>query len=454
MSNQPGLKILYKPVILVHLYLLMLMILYTLGPFKWKTENPFLFYTYIIIAEILFQIGYAKTIKKLYGKYIRFKKTTNNCHNSLIISQEAILRYLSIFIFVNLILTCMYLLRNTELDSFSITKIFLNIKRGIVESDKQYIAKFSSVIKFGGQYLAPIMTLMSPFTWPVIPLSIFYFKKFSLLNKILIILTIFFETARWISTGTNKGVIDLILIFSTIILVKQWQKSFKNKIDYNKMNKNKNLISFLVLILFLMFGFIFFGNNISSRVNDSYEIMSIITGDTKIDLNSPLMKITPRELQPLLVYTTSYLTQGYYGLSLALTEPFYPMFGVGNSYFLIENIQAFFNVDLWQYTYQARIAYKNWDPFVNWHSLYVWLANDLSFWGVLLLMYFWGKYLAILIFKSVVYEDPIGISLLILMFIAIFYIPANNQILSSPFTFMAFWGLNILWIVKKCIVTT
>lgn len=441
-----GLRTLYKPMQIAQLYLIGVIVLYILGPLEWRTENPFFFYMFLFFAQWLLYIGFTTTMKRIYFKNIGTEQPLEN-EKALIIGHKAILKYLRVFIVINLILTCMYLLRNTGLSSFSISQIIENIQKGFTSAGTQYVSKFSTDIAFGGRILAPIITLTSPLTWPVIPLSIVYFKKLSPINKFLSVLTMFFEAARWISTGTNKGVIDLILIFVAIILIKQWQKRYEGVVK-KVTKRRKNFWAIAIIVVLMTMGLSIFGNNISSRVNENYHTISLITGMTEVNLKSPLMMICPKSLQPLLVYMTSYLTQGYYGLSLALDEPFIPMLGVGNSYFLIENFQELLNIDIWQYTYQARIAYEGWHPFVNWHSLYMWLANDISFLGVLILMYFFGKYSAVVTYKCIANKDPIATALFCLILLCFFYFPCNNQILSSPITFMAFWGLNALWLYK------
>jgi len=445
-TNHLRIKILYRPMQITQLYLISVIILYILGPLDWRTENPFFLYMFLFIAQGLLYLGFSITMKRLYLNSVKNEQQVED-EKVLLIGHKAVLEYLKIFIVINLILTCLYLMRNTGLSSFSISQIYENIQRGLTSANTQYSAKFSTDIVFGGSILAPIITLMSPLTWPVIPLSLVYYKKLGLTNKVLTILTIFFEAARWISTGTNKGVIDLILIFLAVIFIKQWQKGYEAKVKRTS-KMNMRFRSSVIIIICMVMGFSVFENNISSRLNENYDTVSLITGMTEVNLKAPLMMISPQSLQPILIYSTQYLTQGYYGLSLALDEPFVPMFGVGNSYFLIKKFQDLLNIDIWQYTYQARIAYKGWDPFVNWHSIYMWLANDISFLGVLILMYFFGKYFAVVTFKCIVYKDPIASAVFCLILLCFFYLPCNNQILSSPITFMAFLGLNAFWLYR------
>jgi hypothetical protein len=433
-------KIVYQPIIYVELYLLGIIVLYLFGPLEWKTQNPRLFYGFIILAQVLLFLGYCTMMAKIHQRELNISYKDN-----ILISHLTIQKYLNIFITINLIITIMYLMRNTGLAEFSMKLIVENLKKGLTDSASQYLDKFEAQILFGGRWLAPLITLSSPLLWPVLPLSFIYFNKLGLYNKIITLITIFFESARWISTGTNKGVIDLILIIVFIFFLKTWQK----KIVEDKKTIGKN-VSIIVAIVLLIIGMAFFSNNIGSRLNKNYDTVTLITGNTEVNLDAPLMKVIPANLRPLMVYATQYLTQGYYGLSLALDEPFVPMYGIGNSVFLIENFQEMLGVDLYQYTYAVRISDEGWAPFMNWHSAYTWLANDLSFFGVIVLMYFFGKYFALVSYKSIVYKDPIASVLLCLILLMFFYLPCNNQILSSPLTFMSFWTLNATWLFISC----
>jgi len=434
-------KILYNPIKIVMFYFIGLFILYIWGPLEWKTQNSFLLYLFLFAAFGLIYMGYNVTMRKI------IKKSNNeNIEEKLIVGHSTIIKFLKVFITINLLLTTLFLIRTTGLTSFSLNQIMSNLMNGLTDAGSQYNSKFENSGLFGGNLLAPIFTLLSPLLWPVIPLSIIYFKQLNFFNKILAVITIFIEAIRWISTGTNKGIIDLVLIIVAIVFLKQWQKSHETSV-VRKIGK-KVRVTFITIILIII-GLSLFQNNISSRINDDYNIVSYITNNTEVNVNSPIMMLVPQSIQPLIVYSTLYLTQGFYGLSLTLDEPFIPMFGVGNSYFLIENFSDLFNIDLWKYSYQSRVAYEGWQPLLNWHSIFSWLANDISYFGVLFLMYFLGKYFAVVYYRSVVNKDPIASTIFCLLVICFFYFSSNNQVLSSPSTFMAFYALNLLWFYKK-----
>lgn len=438
-------RVFYKPLKIVMVYFLILIIIYIWGPMEWRTENPFLLYMFLFLSQGLIYLGYTTTIKKMYKKDQVYSRQNTRL---LILNHSLILKCLSVLISINLIMTVLMFIRTTGLSSFSVDHIINNLISGITDPGAQYYSKFDRENNlYGGNILAPLYTLLSPILWPVIPLSIIYYKKLSIINKAFLILTVLLESIRWISNGTNKGIVDLVLIILSVLMLKQLQKKHDRVVELvSKKSKRIRIAIFTVMLIIV--GLSVFENNISSRINENYYTVSAITNNTNINEDAPLMKLVPQDIQPLLVYATQYLTQGYYGLSLTLDEPFVPMFGIGNSYFLISNIEQLYDVNIFQYTYQSRIQFKGWDPLLNWSSIYSWLANDFSYFGVLLLMFFLGKYFAIVYYKSLVYKDPITSVLFSLLLICFFYFPANNQILSTPSMFMSFLGLNLLWFYK------
>ena len=171
--------------------------------------------------------------------------------------------------------------------------------------------------------------------------------------------------------------------------------------------------------------------------------------NTEIDINTPIVSQLSRDLQISYVYISSYLTQGYYGFSLALDEEFIPMFGIGSSMFLIENSSELIDENLYELTYMYRIRDEGWDPFVNWHSIYVWLANDFTFIGVIFFMFFLGYLFSDIFINAIFLKSKLAISLLCMTMIIIIFIPANNQLLSYPSTFISFWFILILYLLRK-----
>lgn len=427
-----------KPLKLILIYFLLSYILFFFGPVMYNIPNKILLILFLFFSNIFFVIGYKVYLKKYVQKVNKDYSYTKVFYK--------LKKYFIVLIYINFFMVLFFTIREIGVSTFSFNSIVVKFLSAINNPGKQYNLKFKLIKTFGGNILAPMHTFFSMVLWPMIPLSLFYIKKLSLFNRLVVFFTISIEIIRWISTGTNKGVIDIILIIMSITYLKANIKT--NKIlglkRINKINFKKIILYFFLIII----GLYIFEKNIFSRTNGNIGIIRNIL-KSKIDYENLMIKVLPFKLKPILIYVTGYLTQGYYGLSLALDKKFIPMFGIGNSYFLISKIESIFSTDIFQYTYQARIQNLGWNPFVNWHTAYLWLANDLSFVGVIIFMFFLGQYYIYIYYKSIVNEDPICISLFCLINIGLFYFPLNNQIMSTPSMFMSFIFLNIILIFRK-----
>ncbi len=234
----------------------------------------------------------------------------------------------------------------------------------------------------------------------------------------------------------NKGIIELLLIFGTVLMIKRLQNRYLSFTSSKKSIKNK-LKFYVPVIILTILGFVMFSNTIDSRVGGIWD-QEFFQKNASINANAVLMHVVPDSFKPTMVYMTSYLTQGYYALSLALNEPFTPMYGIGNSMFLMDNFKKILGTDFFQYTYQTKLDYLGWDPLVNWHSIYVWLANDISFYGILPLLYFLGKFFGKISIDTINNKNPIACAIFCLLLVMFFYFPLNYQILSYPTTSWAF----------------
>ncbi|WP_034536981.1 hypothetical protein [Carnobacterium inhibens] len=425
-------NILVFPMLMVQMYLIVVVILYRLGPWEWPTHRPVLFYFLIFLFQLFFGIGYLIGIKK----EISIKK----------LEKKNIKKILSFMIVINLIYTIFNFMHTVGLSSFSISTVLESFVNGIQNPSSQYQMKFNAD-KFGGSYFTYFSVLTSPIMWPTLPLSFYYFKSLDLKYKIIVVFSLFFELARWVATGTSKGIIDLIVILLVVIVTKHMRsRIIDNRKKFFDLKKYRFSI---IMVIMLVIGMLFFSNNVGDRVNQNWSDYSSGNGNVTINHDSFLMKLTPDNLKPTLIYLTSYLTQGYYAFSLALDLKFQPMFGIGNSMFLIENINELFGLNLYEQTYQYRMSIFGWDPYVNWHSFYVWVANDVHFFGVIIIMFLIGYLFGITYKNVLVNNDSIALILLCLTTLIIIYIPANNQVLSYPTTFITFWVLLFYWNFRK-----
>lgn len=426
-SNYIGKLKIYFPIILIQIYLIGTIVLYLFGPLKWETHNKWNFYSLILLYQLSLMFGYYSGIK--------VKNTSKKNQVNLVFLEK----YLMIVIILNIILTILMTVRLSSMTSLSIEGLIERFKMGLTNPEFQYSQKFNTVT-YGGKLLTYSSVLLSPLTWTAIPLGMYYFGSISKKIDILVILNIFVEIMHWVIRGTNKGLFDLAIIFSSILMLKYIKGKKRKKIS---VKAKILLLIFIVLILN------YFSNNISGRIGGNFNIISSICGGVEIDTNSGFTKILPVNIQNLVVILSSYLTQGYYAMSMAISLPFSSTMGIGNSIFLMENLKHLLGKDFFYRTYQFKLEQFGWDSQVNWHSFYLWIANDVHFIGVVFVMFLLGYVYANLIKEFLINESILSICLLILFMILFFYIPANNQIAAYPNTCITFMILMSIWLLKK-----
>jgi hypothetical protein len=163
-----------------------------------------------------------------------------------------------------------------------------------------------------------------------------------------------------------------------------------------------------------------------------------------------LLRVLPKGLRTAAVGATSYLTQGYYALYLSLREPFVPMYGVGNSFFLTQQaVKISGHKEIAGMSYPSRIQKYGWDALGRWSSIYPWIASDVSFPGAIVVVFLIGRFFAIAWFDALSSRNPFAYGMVALFAIMLFYFPANNQTSQFGEGFTAFWGILTAWLLTR-----
>jgi hypothetical protein len=103
--------------------------------------------------------------------------------------------------------------------------------------------------------------------------------------------------------------------------------------------------------------------------------------------------------------------------------------------------------NLMRKTYIGKLEKKGVDPFENWHSAYLWFANDFTFFGVPIVLFFIGLLFSVSWKSTLKLNDPFAPIIFIFCLIEIFYLCANNHLFS--FSFYSFHILVLLWILSR-----
>lgn len=257
-------------------------------------------------------------------------------------------------------------------------------------------------------------------------------KKLPLNYKIFYGFFVFIEAIFWYSRGTNFGIITLLVIFFLAYFL-----------NIKKINlKFVSNVFLLFLIAIIIFSFIM---SIRMEGVSSYDLSSYEIYLTTINYNSAILKFTPDFLHPIILSFFSYITQGYYFLSFGFDMGFRFTYFLGSNGSLI-GISNIINFPIENNTYVYRLlATYGIDPNVQWHSAYLWLASDFSFYLVPLYIFLLGFLLGISWVISINYNDYLFKILFIIVGGYILFLFSNTNFISS-FLYLFIFILILIFI--------
>ena len=275
-------------------------------------------------------------------------------------------------------------------------------------------------------------------------LGLYYFKKFDLIYKCIWIcfmgLLVFNNV---IGYGTQKIMGDIIVYAVVIAAIKMLDKSAKYR---------RRII--LLCMAGVLAGVVLFTIMQAERAASigltAANFSSRSDGLAYYDTDNIIFKILGDKLgYGFSALITSYLSSGYYGLSLCLQLPFIWCFGVGNSYALSVFANRFLG---WENMYYQSYLYRMEETFGrnglrSWNTIFPWLASDLTFPGVIILFLFVGYIWSVAWDEILKYRNPISIVLFANISLGLIFVPANNQLFSGIDACMTTPFVIIMWLV-------
>lgn len=406
----------YNLLIFIEMYLLITVVLFYFGPIDYPYVNTGKTLLLLFLYNLFFVVGYIISNNKIR----LFKKGKNEE-----ISTTKLNRIITVFSLISIFLSFGYFIE--YIGTINPLNIIDTILMGINQPDVAYLYNLN--LEKSGGFITKVTTILSPITYSLIPMGIYYLKKLKIMPKILLTISIIMEMGVFLSKGTNFGLFKIIVVFITIYII----QDKKIKIGFVKS------LSIVFVITYFLFA-------ISSRMNYT-SVPSYIFG-ISVDSENFIFKLLPIGLSIPIMLAISYVSQGYYGLSLAFLYEFKPTFGFGNGRFLMEKAEQVFNVDLWDRTYQAQMS-PIWNDRVNWHTAYLWFANDVSLYGVIMIMFILGVVFCAVLKDAKYNKNLIAIILLPLYMLMIIFLPANNIVFDNPLIFIPFIVFNIIWLLSN-----
>jgi hypothetical protein len=286
--------------------------------------------------------------------------------------------------------------------------------------------------------------LLGPLLGLLLPLTVFYWRELPRLVRLLALVSVLGFLAIYVAIGTNKAIADFVLLIPCLIVASACA-------GYVRLTRRRVAVASVLSVVLATLFFLFFSNTQLGRLKTSDAVGYLPNIGLRADPDNILLRNASPNVRIGILGLTSYVSQGYYGLSLALDQPFVPMFGVGNSMFLYFNAEKVTGDSrIENLPYPVRVERSHgWGAYLNWSSIYPWLASDVSFPGAILVVFLIGRLFAMSWLDTVRGDNPFAVAMLAQFVIMIFYFPANNQMLQTGEALTGFYGIMILWLMTR-----
>lgn len=443
------------PIRLTIIYLIISVLLYEFGPFAWVTYTPALFYGLLVSYITALWAGYRVGIRKQFSsKAIQWQEG----------ALDRMMPVLTVLVIFGYLLYVVNVFRSYGFKTFDFAGLIREMAVGIRNPGLGYsmnivrTQSLDSSMIMGGSIVTLINYGWSFLRYPVLLLSMVYYKKLPIIGKVVMVFYLITMVLYYLSIGTTIDILTVFLWLELPVILRAFTAAHEKKLD------KKQVIRLLAgLLAGVMFIACYFGWMMLSRggINNydqpEYNVGGVHLSEGTVpsapdgeDGNSSnsINKYIPPVVMKVWIAANSYLTQGYYGMSQALTMPWVPMYGIGNSMFLVDFItDNFYDVD--QYTYQVRMEPMGWDSDIQWHSMFTWLANDVSFFGVILVMLLIGLLFGAMFRDAITTENPFAKISVFYFILMMLFIPCNNQIAQKADTLFSFVVVVVCWWISN-----
>lgn len=434
----------YLPLFVIEVYLLFSLLLMIIGPLHFELENKLQFTILMIMYHIAFVFGY------LFGGKVK----TGERSDVFAGDDYRVVKRFTILIIAVFYVWIIVTRNNTHASSYIPTELFKKAIQGIINPASRYNSNkgTDAMNLFNGNKLMTGSVLPIYFLYYCFPaLTVLYWKKITKIQKVFSVILIFLYQLQGFATGINSVMFHVIFALAGGIIIKLFTENKFDEFVYRFNSNKKKKRAIITITIVLILGITYFVHNISTRLNGN-ELAYFQSKSTDITISSAYDGLLDNPVTAPLVSSLasieSYLCQGYYGMSLAIDEPFTSTYGLGHSFFLATSLDNMFGTNVIANTYQEKIT-SIWSRTVNWHSFYSQMANDVGFYGVIFVMFILGMIVCMVWKDVLIINNPVAKLFLIVLIPVFIFMPMNNQMGNLYGTFFSFWELFILWIITR-----
>lgn len=418
--QNPSLRVRLFPIIFFLSYLTFTVLLFAFGPWRYPMAKTGQLYFFLALAHLALLLGYLSAI---------FRAPAVSRYR---------LNYGTLVVISSVVALLVFLPTSAARTGHAIPRVV----EGLNDPGVAYAASLrlreaeTGFAEYLRILLGPILALSFPLTW-------FAFRRLTPLQRMLGITAMLSTVILFIAMGTNKAIADTVLLIP-------WMVWAGHLASVSRVTRKFGLLIAAVALLGFT-GFLMFFTKTTAGRAGSITVAGILpTTGAYVDTENKLTKDLPDSAAIGVYGLTHYLSSGYYAVYLSLKTPFVPCYGVGNSMFLYRQVaRVSGDKSILRRPYPVRIEQYGWDAYGLWSSIYPWLASDVSFPGVILVVFLIGRLFAMSWLDSIGGANPLAVVTFAHFIIMLFYFPANNQLMQSGQDFTAFWVILALWLFLR-----
>lgn len=421
-NRRPGLSLSVRlfPIVFFVLYLSFTVLLFAYGPWRYPMDHTSGLYVFLACSHFALLMGYLSAIFRTPA------------------SSKVILRPGSLVVISSVVALALFFPTSAARTGHVVPDIVAGLNDpGIAYKASLDVREAETgIVEYARILLGPIFVLS-------LPLTFFAFGQLTPLQRILGISAMLSTVVLFIAMGTNKAIADTVLLIPWMV----WAGHLST---VSRVTKRLGLL-FAVVMLAGFCGFLlFFAKTAASRAGSIAVAGNLPTTGAYVDTDNVLTRNLPESTAVGVYGLAHYLSSGYYAVYLSLKVPFVPTYGVGNSMFLYRQAARILgNKSILRKPYPMRIEQYGWDAYGLWSSIYPWLASDVSFPGVILLVFFVGRLFAMSWLDTLSGANPLAVVVFAQFVIMLFYFPANNQLMQSGGDFTGFWVTLVVWLCLR-----
>lgn len=355
-------------------------------------------------------------------------------------------------VFKRVVLPSIYLAFIFKLYEFADALIGGNLSLSFSSLGQNYVDTYSSYVRGSGGYgISYVVGLF--FYFPLLVsliLGPYFFGHLTRNQKAAVILTIFLIIiVNTLGQGKQKQIGDIFIFLSSVAIVR-FGKKLNNSAQMRRIKYRKGKYYLAAALAAIMFVSAFVAV-LDSRYNalgiDVSNISAKQHNLIQYDLDHAVFEVFGDRRGFALTAFSGYLSGGYLGLSLSFEQPFEWTYGFGHSYAMTVLFGKLIGLPISvEDSYPYRVGETTGWGVSKWHSVFPWLASDLSFPGVLVFFFFFAFVYGKCWREAVIYHNPLSVLLFAVLNLGLVFVPANNQLFHTPESFIAVVSIFFMWL--------